>query len=168
MLGTITSVIFSSGKLYVSESCSSGKPLRCPSTCSLHSWRNSVRQTLSITDDFSLQYLDQDFEDFFTLHSTAEIQQSSICNQDHSMKMSPQNTPLIQPLQLPLHWSPPDSCSSCASTIIFSSNSSLQKRLWPSEFIIPQFFVETEIILERANEIYKKRWDTADLSKNQT
>lgn len=36
---------------------------------------DSVRQTLSITNDFSLQYLDQDFEDFFTLHSAAQIQQ---------------------------------------------------------------------------------------------
>ena len=33
----------------------------------------AVRQTLQIMDDFSLQYLDLDFEDFFTLHSTTQI-----------------------------------------------------------------------------------------------
>lgn len=33
----------------------------------------AVRQTLKVTDDFSLQYLDLDFEDFFTLHSTTQI-----------------------------------------------------------------------------------------------
>lgn len=33
----------------------------------------AIKQTLSIPDNFSLQYLDPDFEDFFTLNSTAEI-----------------------------------------------------------------------------------------------
>ncbi|XP_071348849.1 uncharacterized protein [Trachinotus anak] len=37
-----------------------------------------------------------------------------------------------------------------------SSSSSLQKKQWPTEFIIPQFSVETEMILERANEVYRK------------
>ncbi|KAL7387534.1 hypothetical protein ABVT39_024972 [Epinephelus coioides] len=33
----------------------------------------AVKQTLSIPNDFSMQYLDSDFEDFFTPNSTAEI-----------------------------------------------------------------------------------------------
>lgn len=33
----------------------------------------TVKQTLNITRDFSLQYSDPDFEDFFTLNSTAQI-----------------------------------------------------------------------------------------------
>lgn len=28
----------------------------------------AIKQTLDINDDFSLQYLDPDFDDFFTLH----------------------------------------------------------------------------------------------------
>lgn len=33
----------------------------------------AIKQTLDINDDFSLQYLDPDFDDFFTLHSIAQI-----------------------------------------------------------------------------------------------
>lgn len=50
-----------------------------------------------------------------------------------------------------------DSCdSSSASSAIMSASSSLQKKPWPTEFIIPRFSVETEMILERANEVYRK------------
>lgn len=49
-----------------------------------------------------------------------------------------------------------DSSDSSASTIILSSSRSPQRRPWPTEFVLPQFSVGTEVILERANEVYKK------------
>lgn len=50
-----------------------------------------------------------------------------------------------------------DSCASLSvSSAIMSANSSLQKKQWPTEFIIPRFSVETKMILERANEVYRK------------
>lgn len=46
-------------------------PSRIPET--MEELNLAIKQTLSIHNDFSLQYLDPDFEDFFTLNSTAEI-----------------------------------------------------------------------------------------------
>lgn len=41
---------------------------------SLEELHSAVKQALNITDEISLQYMDSDFEDFFTLHSTTQIQ----------------------------------------------------------------------------------------------
>lgn len=45
---------------------------------------------------------------------------------------------------------------SSANTAILSPNNSQERKPWPKEFIIPHFSVETEMVLERANEIYRK------------
>ncbi|XP_030599293.1 uncharacterized protein LOC115789875 isoform X2 [Archocentrus centrarchus] len=132
----------------------------------------AVKQTLDINDDFSLQYLDPDFDDFFTLHSTAQIKHKATikvvtiepvilnlypvphnesCNASVTSEQSFTPASTSSTAQ-----DSPDSCDSCASTIILSPNRSPQRKPWPAEFIIPHFSVETEVVLERANEVYKK------------
>ncbi|XP_016341109.1 sterile alpha motif domain-containing protein 3-like [Sinocyclocheilus anshuiensis] len=49
-----------------------------------------------------------------------------------------------------------DTSDSSASTVILSQNNSPERKPWPKEFIIPHFSVETEMVLERANELYRK------------
>lgn len=44
---------------------------------SLEELHSAVKQALNITDDISLQYMDSDFEQFFTLHSTTQIHHKS-------------------------------------------------------------------------------------------
>ncbi|XP_059372719.1 uncharacterized protein LOC132110142 isoform X2 [Carassius carassius] len=133
----------------------------------------AIKLTLSITDNFSLQYLDPDFGDFFTLNSTAEIRHKA------TIKVVTINPVVLSLYPLPLNDSydesftseqshdpastsstVQDSCGSCESSsessAIMSASSSLQKKPWPTDFIIPRFSVETEMILERANEVYRK------------
>lgn len=133
----------------------------------------TVKQTLSIPNDFSLQYLDPDFEDFFTLNSTAEITHKATIKVvtiepvvlnlypvphtesfDESFSSEQSHEPASTSSTAQDSY---DSCeSSPASSAVMSASSSLQKKPWPTEFIIPRFSVETEMILERANEVYRK------------
>ncbi|KAM9467767.1 sterile alpha motif domain-containing protein 3-like [Clarias gariepinus] len=99
---------------------------------SLEELHSAVKQALNITDEISLQYMDSDFEDFFTLHSTTQIQHRSTIK-DSS-----------------------DTSDSSASTVILSPDNSSERKPWPKEFIVPHFSVETEMVLERANELYRK------------
>lgn len=127
----------------------------------------AIKQTLNIYDDFSVQYLDPDFEDFFTLNSTTEITNKA------TIKVVTIEPVVLNMYSVPLNDSynesftseqshDPGSTSSTAQdsescdSSSANSSSSLQKKPWPTEFIIPRFSVETEMILERANEVYRK------------
>lgn len=123
----------------------------------------AVNQKFDIQDDFSLHYLDPDFEDFFTLNSTAQIKKKS------TIKVA-----TLEPIVLTLHpvqqnesfsesvtseesfnaastsstaQESPDSSDSCASTIILSPSRSQQRKPWPAEFVLPQFSIETDVVL---------------------
>lgn len=93
-------------------------PSRIPQT--VEELNLAVKQALSITEDFSLQYLDPDFEDFFTLHSTAQIKHKATIkvvtmepvvlnlypvphNESYTESVTSELDPLILPPQVPLH-----------------------------------------------------------------
>uniref|UniRef100_A0A672TC51 Uncharacterized protein n=1 Tax=Sinocyclocheilus grahami TaxID=75366 RepID=A0A672TC51_SINGR len=101
---------------------------------SLEELHSAVKQALNITDDICLQYMDSDFEDFFTLHSTNQIQHRS------TIKVVTDSS---------------DTSDSSASTVILSQNNSPQRKPWSKEFIIPHFSVETEMVLERSDILEK-------------
>ncbi|KAL6475110.1 hypothetical protein MHYP_G00161500 [Metynnis hypsauchen] len=131
----------------------------------------AVKQMLAITNDISLQYLDSDFDDFFTLHSTAQIKHKSTIKvvtvapvvltlYPHNESLS--TSDIIEPSLVPHPSSSTtaeefsDSSESSASTLILSSSSSPERKPWPTEFMIPRFSVETEMVLERASDAYRK------------
>lgn len=133
----------------------------------------AIKQQLSITGDFSLQYLDPDFEDFFTLHSTAEIKHKATVkvvtiepavltlypvphDESHAGSVTSEQSFDPPSTSSTLQESLDSSYSSTPSTVILSPNYNQQRKLWPTEFIIPEFSVETEMVLERANELYRK------------
>lgn len=112
----------------------------------------TVKQTLSIPNDFSLQYLDPDFEDFFTLNSTAEITHKATIKVvtiepvvlnlypvphtesfDESFSSEQSHEPASTSSTAQDSY---DSCeSSPASSAVMSASSSLQKKPWPTEFM---------------------------------
>ncbi|XP_060775180.1 uncharacterized protein LOC132884997 isoform X2 [Neoarius graeffei] len=115
----------------------------------------AVKETFGIPKEFSLQY----FEDFLMLHSTAAIKHKATIK---VMKLEPVVINLY-----PVHnesdaesfsssVSSDPYHSSSASSATMSPNSSLQRKQWPTEFTIPQFSVETEMVIEKANELYRK------------
>lgn len=73
-----------------------------------------------------------------------------------TLKVSPQNNPLV--LLPQVHCKDAlDSCdSSSARSVIMSSSSNPERKPWPNKFVIPRFSVETEMVLERANKVYRK------------
>lgn len=138
---------------------------------SLEELHSAVKQALNITDEISLQYMDSDFEDFFTLHSTTQIQHRStikvvtvasivltLCSPNESFTgcdITEQSLDTTSSTHATIQDSS-DTSDSSASTVILSPDNSSERKPWPKEFIVPHFSVETEMVLERANELYRK------------
>ncbi|KAJ4937983.1 hypothetical protein JOQ06_002610, partial [Pogonophryne albipinna] len=95
-------------------------PSGIPST--LEELQTVVKETFDISDEFSLQYFDSEFEDYFTLHKSDEIKHKG--HRHH------------YPFQ-----------SKCHRTMVSHGQNSNP---------VPQFAFETEMILERATEDFKK------------
>ncbi|XP_016394878.1 uncharacterized protein LOC107729044 [Sinocyclocheilus rhinocerous] len=132
--------------------------------------KHIVQETFAIEQDFSLQFQDQDFNgQFFTLLETDEIKDKdtikvvlaepviTLTLQDSSNDQGAQGsfdsicTELLEDV---------GSCSTASSdTIILSSpgrTSSLRNVPWPAQFEIPTFSLDTELILQAANEANRK------------
>ncbi|XP_034542211.1 sterile alpha motif domain-containing protein 3-like [Notolabrus celidotus] len=131
----------------------------------------AIKHQLNITCVFSLQYLDPDFDDFFSLHSTTQIKHKAtvkvVTTEPVVLNLHPlsHNESYDGSVTSEQSFSPPSTSSMAqdsldssdsSSTIILSPNRNSQRKPWPMEFILPEFSVETEIILDRANEVYKK------------
>ncbi|MED6259073.1 hypothetical protein ATANTOWER_016623 [Ataeniobius toweri] len=128
-----------------------------------------VQETFDIEQDFSLQFQDQDFDgQFFTPLQTSEIQDKD------TIKVVFVEPEIILTLQDSLNVKVQDSfSSSCADssedtgscsaassdTVILrspGSASSLRSESWPVQFEVPTFSLDTELILQAANETHKK------------
>ncbi|KAI7789578.1 hypothetical protein IRJ41_019348 [Triplophysa rosa] len=128
---------------------------------SLEELHSTVKQALNITDDISLQYMDSDFEGFFTLQSTTQIQHKSTIK---VVTVAPIVLTLFPPNDSFTDGDITEQCldtttftcttihdfsyttGSSASTVILSPNNSPERKPWPKEFIIPHFSVETEMM----------------------
>lgn len=128
--------------------------------------KNILQETFAIEQDFSIQFQDQDFDgQFFSLLETKDIKDKDTIK---VVLIEPVTTLIFEDslnakgLQesTDCSWaeSSEDTCST-ASTIILSSpesTSSLRSESWPAQFEIPTFSFDTELILQAANEAYRK------------
>ena len=153
-------------------------PLGIPPT--VEELQSIVKETFGVSDEFSLQYLDSEFEDYFTLHKSDQIKHKD------TIKVV-QAAPII--LNLFPHEESLDSSfgqqstssyagsyeesspgtTSSSDTIILPRRSPTERsQPWPKQFPIPQFAYETEMYLERANEDYTKNGTLLTTSKVKT
>ena len=130
---------------------------------SVENLKSKVQEAFGVQGEFALQYMDNDFGgQFFTLCSTdviedkdtikviylaAPVEPSSCSDSDAS-----------EIVTLTLYEDTACSSSgSSADTVLLSPDRRLERSVpWPSEFPIPRFAYNTEMILERANESYLK------------
>nr|XP_046264965.1 uncharacterized protein LOC124069661 isoform X4 [Scatophagus argus]XP_046264967.1 uncharacterized protein LOC124069661 isoform X4 [Scatophagus argus]XP_046264968.1 uncharacterized protein LOC124069661 isoform X4 [Scatophagus argus]XP_046264969.1 uncharacterized protein LOC124069661 isoform X4 [Scatophagus argus] len=136
----------------------------------------TVKDTFQIHEEFTLHYFDEDFGDFFTIHSTNEIKHKgtikvviipsivlslatpeteNVVNGDHVSDTSSLTSKTL-------------SSQSCSSSADYQSDGtssgssqdtvllSPERALWPSEIEIPRFSVATEAVLRNANEQFLK------------
>uniref|UniRef100_A0A3B4ESE8 Uncharacterized protein n=1 Tax=Pundamilia nyererei TaxID=303518 RepID=A0A3B4ESE8_9CICH len=113
-----------------------------------------------LSNDFSVQYFDPEFQDYFTLHRTDQIKDK--------------DTVKVVGIILSLTPSVVSSADSAATTssqdtIILKRQKTTERcEPWPKQFPIPQFAYETEMYLERATEEYKKNEYLLPTSKVKT
>lgn len=139
----------------------------------------TVKETFGLIEDFTLHYLDEDFGDYFTLHSTNQIKHKGTIkvviipsvvltltshteNQSDVSILSDSSTSATDTGA----GYPTDGTSvSSQDTIILSPCESPHRTLWPDRIIIPLFSVATETILRNANEQFAE--DGAVLTNTQ-
>lgn len=141
---------------------------------------NVVKVTFGIPDEFTLHFLDSEFEDYFSLHTSDQIKHKDTIKVVHTAPIILNLRPADESFESSLgqHSADCDSASyaesfsSCAEpsagtsssqdTIILPQSTTERCQPWPKEFPIPQFAYETETLyivqlyIERASEDYKK------------
>lgn len=115
----------------------------------------AVKESFSITTDISLQYKDEEFDDFFTLTSTNELKDKDTLKVVY--------VPLHLTLTLVPQESTPDTsdvsslCESASlsgdslDTVILSPSTSQRQSPWPAVFPIQTFSHNTELVLRQGN-----------------
>uniref|UniRef100_A0A087X808 Uncharacterized protein n=1 Tax=Poecilia formosa TaxID=48698 RepID=A0A087X808_POEFO len=142
---------------------------------------NIVKETFGISTEFSLQYFDLEFEDYFTLHNSDLIQHKGTIKVLHTSPILlnlyaahesldsssvQQSTDCDSASFEESTASNAESSASSQDTIILSGRSTTERcQPWPKQFPIPQFAYETEMYLERGNEDYKKNGTLLTTSK---
>lgn len=142
-------------------------PSGIPST--LEELQTVVKETFDISDEFSLQYFDSEFEDYFTLHKSDEIKHKDTVKVVYAEHITLNLVPLDECTDNSFlqHSTDAESTasnvdssagqSSSQDTIILSNRSATERcQPWPKQYPVPQFAFETEMILERATEDFKK------------
>ncbi|KAI4802444.1 hypothetical protein KUCAC02_020280 [Chaenocephalus aceratus] len=142
-------------------------PSGIPST--LEELQTVVKETFDISDEFSLQYFDSEFEDYFTIHKSDEIKHKDTVKVVYAEHITlnlvlldecTDNSFLQHSTDTESTASNVDSSagqSSSQHTIILSNRSATELcQPWPKQYPVPQFAFETEMILERATEDFKK------------
>ncbi|KAL6490138.1 hypothetical protein MHYP_G00004830 [Metynnis hypsauchen] len=130
---------------------------------SVENLKSKVQEAFGVQGEFALQYMDNDFGgQFFTLCSTDAIQDKD------TIKVIYLAAPVEPPscsdsdaseiVTLTLYEDTACSSSgSSADTVLLSPDRRSERSVpWPSEFPIPRFAYNTELILERGNESYLK------------
>ena len=130
--------------------------------------KHIVQETFAIEQDFGLQFQDQDFDrQFFSLLETNEIKDKDtikVVLTEPVVTLALEdsfNTQGLQDSSSCTESSEDAGSSSTASsdTIILSSSEStrsLRSESWPTQFEIPTFSFDIELILQAANETYEK------------
>ncbi|XP_051777783.1 uncharacterized protein LOC127526402 [Erpetoichthys calabaricus] len=133
----------------------------------LHS---AVQAAFGISEDFCLHYMDVDFcNNYFTLLSTSDIKDKDTIKVVYMLE-TPTVTLALSSVDSPFSvlndsFSPPsdDACSSVSSTDtlpvsprIIQKSPAQRSKGWPSEFPIPRFSVNTELLLQLGNEKFHK------------
>uniref|UniRef100_A0AAR2L1H0 C2H2-type domain-containing protein n=1 Tax=Pygocentrus nattereri TaxID=42514 RepID=A0AAR2L1H0_PYGNA len=153
------------------NNCTVDENVICELVEKLH---KTVKDTFQIHEEFILHYFDEDFGDFFTIHSTSDVKHKgsikvviipsvvltlaipetdSVTDADN-VRDTPSVTSQMSSEPSTSEDSRPDGTSSASSqdTILLSP----QKELWPKEIKIPLFTVATEAVLRSANEQFLK------------
>uniref|UniRef100_A0A9J7XX98 Uncharacterized protein n=1 Tax=Cyprinus carpio carpio TaxID=630221 RepID=A0A9J7XX98_CYPCA len=123
----------------------------------------TVKETFGLVEDFTLHYLDEDFGDYFTLHSTDQIKHKGTIKvviipsivltftaqteNETGASSATDTRPDIQTGGISV--SPQDS-------VIPSPFGSANRTSWPDEIIIPCFSAAAEGVLKNANEKFVK------------
>ncbi|XP_029106664.1 uncharacterized protein LOC114912178 isoform X2 [Scleropages formosus] len=156
-------------------------PLGIPNT--VDELKLAVKEAFVITEEFSLQYMDSDFHDFFTLTSTDQIQHKdtvkvvfpspvvlTFCTQHDTIPSTStlqfeEESSAVAFIHSSSGYSGADVSttqsddalsSSSQDTLILSPQSSPDRLPWPQEFTIPCFSPEVQIVLEKAMEAYMR------------
>lgn len=145
-------------------------PLGIPNT--VEELKIVVKQTFGFSEDFSLQYLDADFGDYFSLHTSDQIKDKDTIKVVRNFSVTLNILPVGESLDSSFIEQSAD-CESAVESLTSNADSvgtsSSQDTIilprqsggarcqpWPKEFPIPQFAYETEMSLETACEDYKK------------
>jgi len=131
---------------------------------------STIKQTFQISMDISLQRKDQDFDDFVTLTSIDDLK-------DRDTLKIVYVPPVILLTNVDIPELPTEDCSVSRSendfvsqqstssdsisgesddTIILSTHSPATHKPWPTEFPVPKFSYNTELVLQKGNENYLK------------
>ena len=141
-------------------------PLGIPPT--VEELQTVEKDTFGIADEFSLQYLDSEFEDYFTLHASDQIKHKDTIKVVQADPIILTFLLLDESLGSPLSQKSTDyesasyaessashaesftGTSSSQDTIILPKQSTTERyQPWPKKFPIPLFAYETKIYLER-------------------
>nr|XP_024658350.1 uncharacterized protein LOC112434853 [Maylandia zebra] len=150
----------------------------------LEELQSVVKDTFGISNDFSLQYFDPEFQDYFTLHRADQIKDKDTVKVVGITPVMLSLTPVDDSFGGPSGQlsdydssyaesvvSNADSAATTSSqdTIILKRQKTTERcEPWPKQFPIPQFAYETEMYLERATEEYKKNGNLLPTSKVKT
>ncbi|KAG5268066.1 hypothetical protein AALO_G00207860 [Alosa alosa] len=151
----------------------------------------AVKDAFHLSDEFSLQYMDLEFNDFFTLAATNQIQHKdtikviypapillTLCCEESdminaSMSALLDETNSLAAIPHPTHTSSPHASTSYSDltppssqdTVMHSTQSGQEKLLWPKDFPIPTFSPEVERALQNAMDRYRKEGTFMDFSQ---
>lgn len=123
----------------------------------------TVKETFGLIEVFTLHYLDEDFGDYFTLHSTNQIKHKGTIkvviipsivltlteNETNITHLNDSSSSATDSMDQT------DGMSS-QDTVILSPRESPHRTLWPDAIVIPLFSVATETVLKNANEEFVK------------
>lgn len=127
----------------------------------------TVKDTFKLHEEFTLHYFDEDFGDFFTLHSTNQVKQKGTIKVVIIPSIVLTLTPETENVTNVHNCWDTSSCTSsqlsstCADhqsdgTLSVSSQDTVtlspQRASWPNKIVIPLFSVATEAVLRNANE----------------
>ncbi|KAL6481996.1 hypothetical protein MHYP_G00100760 [Metynnis hypsauchen] len=125
----------------------------------------TVKGTFGLIEDFTLHYLDEDFGDYFTLHSTSQIKHKgtikvvvipsvvlTLADLTENQTDGELNNSYSSATDAREECQMDGASVSSQDTILLSPRESPLRNLWPDEIVIPLFSGATEAILMNANE----------------
>lgn len=141
-----------------------------------------VKTCFQLKEDFRLQYMDRDFNEFMNLTSVSEIQNKSTLKVIDLSPVEPYVTlyPVdrsdetsVTTCSEPQPPPPSSGVSSCSDDTLYTStpHSSPEIRLsglssWPTVFVVPKFTYEAELELDQRNTEFEIMEHTSTLAQS--